>query len=75
MEHFSTSRLTAEKLHEGRLADLVALHLDPDVSRYLGGVGSPEETEAYLIVNIAHWEQPPRLEYLAQRGTILRAGD
>jgi hypothetical protein len=57
MEHFSTSRLTAERLHEGHLADLVALHLDPDVSRYLGGVRSPEETETYLTVNIAHWER------------------
>jgi RimJ/RimL family protein N-acetyltransferase len=36
---------------------LVALHLDPDVSRYLGGVRSPEETATYLIVNIAHWER------------------
>jgi RimJ/RimL family protein N-acetyltransferase len=57
MEQFSTSRLTAERLHEGHLADLVALHLDPDVSRYLGGVRSPEATETYLTVNIAHWER------------------
>jgi RimJ/RimL family protein N-acetyltransferase len=57
MEQFSTSRLTAERLHEGHLADLVALHLDPDVSRYLGGVRSPEATETYLTVNIAHWQR------------------
>lgn len=55
MDHFTTSRLTAERLHESHLADLVALHLDPDVSRYLGGVRSPEETKAYLTVNMAHW--------------------
>jgi RimJ/RimL family protein N-acetyltransferase len=55
MERFSTHRLTAEKLHEGHLADLVGLHLDPDVSRYLGGVRSPEATATYLTVNIAHW--------------------
>lgn len=57
MENFSTSRLTAERLQEAHLADLVALHLDPDVSRYLGGVRSPEQTRTYLAVNIAHWER------------------
>lgn len=57
MENFTTSRLIAERLHEGHLADLVALHLDPDVSRYLGGVRSPEATKTYLRVNMAHWER------------------
>src|SRR5882724_2051719 len=57
MESFSTDRLTAEKLHEGHLADLVKLHLDPDVSRYLGGVRSPEATKTYLKVNMTHWDQ------------------
>ena len=57
IEQFSTSRLTAERLHKSHLADLVALHLDPDVSRYLGGVRSPAATETYLITNIAHWER------------------
>src|SRR5271154_6705477 len=57
MEDFTTSRLTAEKLNEGHLADLVALHLDPDVSRYLGGVRSPETTKTYLKANIAHWDR------------------
>lgn len=57
MESFSTKRLTAERLHEGHLADLVELHLDPDVSRYLGGVRSPEATRTYLEVNITHWER------------------
>jgi RimJ/RimL family protein N-acetyltransferase len=57
MEHFSTTRLTAERLCERHLADLVALHLDPDVSRYLGGVRSPEATATYLTANLAHWEQ------------------
>ena len=54
MHHFSTSRLTAEKLREDHLADLVALHLDPEVSRYLGGVRSAEVTKTYLAVNMAH---------------------
>jgi RimJ/RimL family protein N-acetyltransferase len=57
MEQFSTRRLTAERLHDGHLADLVALHLDPLVSQYLGGVRSPEATQTYLAANISHWER------------------
>lgn len=57
MNHFTTPRLTAEKLHARHLDDLVALHLDPEVSRYLGGVRSAEVTKAYLDSNIAHWDR------------------
>jgi RimJ/RimL family protein N-acetyltransferase len=57
MERFSTARLTAERLDASHLADLVALHLDPEVSRYLGGVRSAEATKAYLAVNLAHWDR------------------
>jgi RimJ/RimL family protein N-acetyltransferase len=57
IENFSTKRLTAERLHESHLADLVALHLDPDVSRYLGGVRTAQVTKGYLRVNVAHWDQ------------------
>jgi RimJ/RimL family protein N-acetyltransferase len=57
MTSFSTDRLTAEKLNESHLAHLVALHLDPDVSRYLGGVRSAEVTKTYLATNMAHWDQ------------------
>ena len=57
MEHFSTDRLTAERLNDSHLADLVALHLDAEVSRYLGGVRSAEVTKSYLEVNMAHWDQ------------------
>jgi RimJ/RimL family protein N-acetyltransferase len=57
MDRFDTERLTAERLNASHLADLVALHLDPDVSRYLGGVRSAEATAAYLAVNIAHWDR------------------
>jgi len=57
MDRFDTERLIAERLHEGHLQDLVALHLDPDVSRYLGGVRSAEATETYLKVNVAHWDR------------------
>ncbi|MBR0791791.1 GNAT family N-acetyltransferase [Bradyrhizobium manausense] len=57
MDHFSTDRLTAERLNGSHLADLVALHLDAEVSRYLGGIRSAEVTKAYLATNIAHWER------------------
>lgn len=57
MDHFSTTRLTAERLNESHLADLVALHLDSEVSRYLGGVRAAEITAAYLATNMAHWNQ------------------
>jgi RimJ/RimL family protein N-acetyltransferase len=57
MDCFDTERLTAERLHNGHLEDLVALHLDPDVSRYLGGVRTAEATATYLAVNIAHWDR------------------
>jgi RimJ/RimL family protein N-acetyltransferase len=57
IEHFTTDRLTAERLHERHLADLVALHLHAEVSRHIGGVRSAEATKTYLATNIAHWDQ------------------
>src|SRR6202521_4722885 len=57
MQSFTTPRLVAERLHERHLPDLVALHLDPEVSRYLGGVRSPEVTRAYLSDNLDHWDR------------------
>ena len=57
MDHFRTNRLTAEKLRDDDLADLIALHLDPEVSRYLGGVRAPDVTQTYLATNMAHWDQ------------------
>lgn len=57
MDHFRTNRLTAEKLRDDDLADLVALHLDAEVSRYLGGVRAPDVTQTYLATNMAHWDQ------------------
>ncbi|MEZ2147866.1 GNAT family N-acetyltransferase [Bradyrhizobium sp. DN5] len=57
MDHFSTDRLTAERLNEDHLTDLVALHLDAEVSRYLGGVRAPEVTKTYLATNMAHWDE------------------
>ena len=54
---FRTERLTAERLAAGHLADLTALHLDPEVSFFLGGVRSPAQTEDYLDTNLAHWRE------------------
>jgi len=56
MERFATDRLIAERLREDHLADLVARHLDPDVSRYIGGVRSAEATKAYLATGMAPWD-------------------
>lgn len=56
-EQFRTGRLVAERLREHHLADLVALHLDPEVSRFLGGVRNAEVTKEYLKTNMAHWER------------------
>ena len=53
MNRFSTRRLTAEKLREDHLADLVALHLDAEVSRYLGGVRTPKVAKSHLDVQLA----------------------
>jgi RimJ/RimL family protein N-acetyltransferase len=55
MEAFSTPRLKAAKLACDDLQDLAALHLDPDVSRFLGGVRTPHVTAAYVETNIGHW--------------------
>lgn len=57
VDHFSTNRLIAERLREDHLADLITLHLDPETSRYLGGVRSAETTERYLVTNMAHWDR------------------
>jgi RimJ/RimL family protein N-acetyltransferase len=57
MEIWTTERLTAQRLGHADLDDLVALHLDPDVSRYLGGVRLPAVTTAYLETNMAHWDR------------------
>lgn len=52
---FSTQRLAAEKLAPRHLAELTALHLDPEVGRFVGGVRSPGATADYLARNLAHW--------------------
>ena len=55
MDSFSTSRLKATKLARQDLPDLVQLHLDVEVSRFLGGVRTPAQTAAYLETSLRHW--------------------
>jgi RimJ/RimL family protein N-acetyltransferase len=55
METFATPRMNATRLAGDHLAELVALHLDPEVSRFLGGVRTPDATAAYLKTNLSHW--------------------
>lgn len=55
MDRFATLRLKAEKLVREDLPDLVHLHLDGEVSRFLGGVRSPATTAIYLEDNLRHW--------------------
>lgn len=55
METFATPRLRASRLLDEDLPDLVELHLDNEVSRFLGGVRTPAATADYLAVNLRHW--------------------
>lgn len=55
MDTFITRRLRASRLANDDLDDLATPHLDPEVSRFLGGVRTPEATAAYLETNIRHW--------------------
>jgi ribosomal-protein-alanine N-acetyltransferase len=55
MDTFATPRLKATRLAPEDLPDLVQLHLDGEVSRFLGGVRTPAQTAAYLETNLRHW--------------------
>jgi RimJ/RimL family protein N-acetyltransferase len=55
MHSFATSRLKATPLAREDLPDLVQLHLDGEVSRFLGGVRTPAQTATYLEASLRHW--------------------
>jgi RimJ/RimL family protein N-acetyltransferase len=55
MDRFATPRLKATKLARQDLPDLVRLHLDGEVSRFIGGVRTPSATATYLETNLRHW--------------------
>jgi len=57
MDAFATARLTAERLRPDHLDDLIPLHQDEAVSRFLGGVRTAAQTAAYLDANLAHWDR------------------
>jgi RimJ/RimL family protein N-acetyltransferase len=54
-DRFATPRLKATKLAREDLPDLVQLHLDSEVSRFLGGVRTQSVTAAYLDTSLRHW--------------------
>jgi RimJ/RimL family protein N-acetyltransferase len=55
MDSFATSRLKATPIAREDLPDLVQLHLDGEVSRFLGGVRTPTQTATYLETSLRHW--------------------
>lgn len=55
MDAFATARLRATRLAPEDLDDLVRLHLDPEVSKFLGGVRTAAATASYLDTNLQHW--------------------
>ena len=55
MDGFATSRLKATRLAREDLPDLVQLHLDGEVSRFLGGIRTPEVTATYVETSLRHW--------------------
>ena len=55
MDTFATPRLRATRISRGDLPDLVQLHLDGEVSRFLGGIRTPAVTAAYLETSLRHW--------------------
>jgi RimJ/RimL family protein N-acetyltransferase len=57
MEQFTTRRLLGNRLRPEDIDDLVALHLDPEVSLFLGGVRTAEASAAYLEKNLQHWAE------------------
>ena len=55
MDTFATARLKATTIARQDLPDLVQLHLDGEVSRFLGGVRTPSVTATYLETSLQHW--------------------
>ena len=53
---FSTERLRAERLTSAHAEYLAALDRDPDVTAWLGGLRTPEESAEWLARNLAHWD-------------------
>lgn len=55
MERLSTERMIADPLAPGDVGELIAMHQDPDVMRYMGGVRTEEQTKSWMDGNLNHW--------------------
>lgn len=57
MDRFTTERLTAERLREAHLDNLLRMDQDPRIMNTLGGVRSEDQTREYLQRNLDHWDR------------------
>jgi ribosomal-protein-alanine N-acetyltransferase len=55
-DSFETARLLAERLQPAHEAAIRAMHQDPVHMAMLGGVRSDEQTAAYMVRNLKHWD-------------------
>jgi ribosomal-protein-alanine N-acetyltransferase len=54
---FTTPRLQGVRLKQSDAAALRRLHADPEVMAMIGGVRSPDASDAWLTRNLAHWDR------------------
>ncbi len=57
VDHFTTTRLTAERLRETHLDDIRRIDQDPRIMKTIGGLRSEEESREYLQRNLDHWNE------------------
>jgi [ribosomal protein S5]-alanine N-acetyltransferase len=57
IETFETTRLRAERLDAGHVAELCRMHQDKRVMATLGGIRSDLETRRFLETNLEHWQR------------------
>ncbi len=53
---FTTERLAAERLLPGHLEDIRRMHSEREQMAHLGGVRTDEQTDAYMVKNLRHWD-------------------
>lgn len=54
-DHFTTTRLQAERLTADHLAEVRRMNSDPAVMEHIWGVRTDEQTAAYMTRNLRHW--------------------
>jgi RimJ/RimL family protein N-acetyltransferase len=57
MERFSTDRMIAAPLQPEDLEDLLVMHQDPDVMKYMGGVRTEEQTKRWMHDHFDHYNK------------------